>query len=552
MRRSFCWLLSTLVVIVFLSGCGKSSSPVNPTPTPPSTPGTPSLVSVTPTSITVGAAGAQLTAIGANFTSAATVLWDGKALTTTFVSATQLAAVVPASYLSAVGSANITVQDTNGTTGAMTLTISAPVPSISSINPTQTTAGGLPFTLQVTGANFLSGATIQFNGVALPTTLLGTTSLSATVPSSAVMTAGSVPVNVLTPGSGTGPLTSNTVQFTINPLPAGSFVVPVTANDIAADPVRNVIYASVPSTAATYGNSIVTIDASTGTVLGSVFAGSEPNRIAVSDDGQFLYVALDGSSSVQRILLPSMALDIKVSLGSDTFFGPNTALDLQVAPGSPHIWAVSSGNLGVSPAAQKGVTVYDDATPRPTSAGRNSNHGGFDLLLGTITFVKDASTIAGANNESTGFDLYILPISASGVGTIKDYGGAMPGFNNTRIHYEKATGYVYGDNGFVVDPSNGSPVGRYSNSGPMTTDGNLNSAFFATSPSTGSVVLTSFDLTHFTPSNILTMKSVLGNPVHLIRCGVNGIAFNSVSYTYGTATTKQGNVYIVNGTFVKP
>lgn len=549
MRGPLCSLLSVLVFIVCLSGCGKSTSPASNSPT---TPATPSLASVTPTSVLIGTSTAQLTATGANFTSAASVLWNGKALTTTFVSSTQLAAVVPASYLSTAGTAAITVQDTNGITGPVSVTVSAPVTSISSLSPSQVTAGGLPFNLQVTGSNFVSGSTIQFNGTALPTSLVGPTLLGATVPGSALATAGSVPVTVVTPGSGTGPVTSNTLQFTINSLPEGRFVVPVTANDIAGDPVRQLIYASVPSAAAKYGNSIVTIDVATGTVLGSVFVGSEPNRIAVSDDGQFLYVALDGSSSVQRLLLPSMALDVRVSLGSDNFFGPNTALDLQVAPGSPHVWAVSAGSAGVSPAAQKGVTVYDDATPRPVSAGRNSTHGGFDLLLGAITFVKDASTIAGANNESTGFDLYILPISASGVGTIKDYGGAMPGFNNARIHYEKATGYVYGDDGYVVDPSNGSPVGRYSNYGPMVTDGSSNSAYFATTPSGNSVVLTSFDLTHFTPLNILTFTGVLGGPVHLIRCGVNGVAFNSLSYTYGTTTTKLGNVYIVNGTFVKP
>ena len=53
--------------------------------------------------------------------------------------------------------------------------------------------------------------------------------------------------------------------------------VDIEANDIAADPSRGVVYATVPGAAGLpNGNSIVTIDPTSGTVIDSSFAGSEP------------------------------------------------------------------------------------------------------------------------------------------------------------------------------------------------------------------------------------------------------------------------------------
>jgi YVTN family beta-propeller protein len=337
-------------------------------------------------------------------------------------------------------------------------------------------------------------------------------------------------------------------------LPQGEFIVSQAANDIAADPVRSLLYASVPSSAAANGNSVVVIDPTTGTITKSVSVGSEPNHLAVSDDGKYLYVSLDGSSQVERYILPDLTLDFTVSLCADPFFGANVALDLGVAPGSPHVWAVTSGNLGISPAAQEGVQIYDDATPRGARFGRNSPHGGFDLLLGTIVWGKDSSVLYGDNNESTGFDLYVLPITSSGIGTITDYGSAMPGFNNGHIHFESMTGLVYGENGYAVDPSNGHAAGQFSYNGPMTTDGALNAAFFVnTGNSSNALIMASFDLSRYTPLNLFNVPNLVGTPVRLVRWGVNGLAFNAISTTYnGTTNTKTGQIFIYAGSFVKP
>jgi len=90
--------------------------------------------------------------------------------------------------------------------------------------------------------------------------------------------------------------------------------------------------------------------------------------ISISDDGQFLYIGLDGSSSVQRFTLPSLAPDIRYSLGANRFDGPYFALYLQVAPGAPRTTAVTSGIFNLSPAAASGISIFDDDAMRPTIA----------------------------------------------------------------------------------------------------------------------------------------------------------------------------------------
>jgi hypothetical protein len=104
-----------------------------------------------------------LNVTGTNFVSGATVQWNGTVLTTTYGSATQLTAPVPANLIATAGTASVTVTEPAGTSPASTFTITT-------LAPTSATAGGAGFTLTVTGTNFASGATVKWNSTALTTT----------------------------------------------------------------------------------------------------------------------------------------------------------------------------------------------------------------------------------------------------------------------------------------------------------------------------------------------------------------------------------------------
>jgi hypothetical protein len=304
--------------------------------------------------------------------------------------------------------------------------------------------------------------------------------------------------------------------------------------------VHQVIYLSVPSTAAANGNTISVLNPTLGTIVSSQFAGSEPDALAIAGDGSYLYAGLDGQASVQRFTLPGLGTDISYALGASQLYGPYFALDLQVAPAAPHATAVTLGVFNVSPAAQGGITIYDDATARPTAAAGFTQGG---ALYDSIQWGSDATSLLAANNEDSSFDFYSLSVNSSGVVLDHDYSGVFSSYK-IRIHFDSGTQLIYSDDGHVVDPSTGSTAGLFEASGVMVPDSSLNAAFFLgqtqNQVGTQSFTIESFDLTHFTSVNSITISNVSGTPLRLIRWGQNGLAFN----------TTAGEVYLIQGAFV--
>jgi DNA/RNA endonuclease G (NUC1) len=177
--------------------------------------------SLSPTSCNAGSSTFTLTVNGSSFISSSVVKWNGTALTTTYVSATQLQASVPAANVASAGTASVTVftpTPGGGTSSALTFTVNAvannPVPVLSSISPASCTAGSSAFTLTVNGSSFISSSVVKWNGTALTTTYSSATKLTASVPAANVASAGSAAVTVFntTPGGGT----SSASTFTIN------------------------------------------------------------------------------------------------------------------------------------------------------------------------------------------------------------------------------------------------------------------------------------------------------------------------------------------------
>lgn len=76
--------------------------------------------------------------------------------------------------------------------------------------------------------------------------------------------------------------------------------VPLTANDVVYSSATQMLYASVPSSAGPGGNSITTVDPATTGVVSSVFVGSEPDKLALSDNGHTLYTWLAGGFSMRK------------------------------------------------------------------------------------------------------------------------------------------------------------------------------------------------------------------------------------------------------------
>lgn len=123
----------------------------------------------------------------------------------------------------------LTVAGCGGGGGSSSQTVTNnPVPSITSISPTGTSAGGPSFTLTVNGSNFISSSTVQWNSSGRATTFVNATQLTATISSTDIASTGTAQITVINPSPGGG--TSNAQTFSINsPVPAITTLSPASA-----------------------------------------------------------------------------------------------------------------------------------------------------------------------------------------------------------------------------------------------------------------------------------------------------------------------------------
>jgi len=407
---------------------------------------------------------------------------------------------------------------------------------ISSLTPGSAVVNSSAFTMDVRGVGFDPTAVVYWNSTSLPTTYVSNTELTAMVPASAISAIGTKFIGIASTGFSIGQPYTFLVGTTGGPGYA-QLEIDQPTNDLVYDPLRQVIYLSVPAAAPTRGNTISVLDLTSGAISNSQFAGSSPDVLSISDDGQYLYAGLDGQASVGRFTLPTLTADISIPLPRNSNFGAYYPIDLQVAPGSPHTIAVSLANKGVSPAANGGVMIFDDATARATTAPG----GGLDLF-DSLQWGANASTLYASNTETSFDDFYTLSVNQGGVTLGNDDRGA---FSNSydRIHFDAGTGLVYADCGNVIDPATGNPAGDFPTTfGIMVPDSTIDSAFFVNSLPSPAVVQ-SYNLTQFSLINSISIPdlSLSDQALRVIRWGNNGIAFN---------TYDGGPVYVIGGNFV--
>ncbi len=515
----------------------------------------PTLTSINPNTAFNGSDAITLTAIGTGFVTGSQIVWNGNPLTTTFVSSTQLTAVVPAIYLTTIGVENVFVFNPDFTvsnTLPFTITVSPKTtPTLTFISPTKTAVGSPGFTLTLTGTNFAPGAVAYFGPDALATTVVSDTQATAQVPASELTAVAQVPVTI-----------KNTQSKPSNPIPflVGMNVFFGEVNDLAWDSARNILYISQPSTSTKNPDTVVAIDPIALTILWtySPGTGSEPDHLALSADKKYLYVGLDGKGSVERLILGNQTAvpDISISLGSDPNLGPYYAMDVEVDPVDSNTIAVARG---IAPSisivqAQGGIAIYDGTTQRPlivTPTTQPSN-----VLIDTIQWSADGTAIYAANNENFQADFYQLGVSAAGVTLVSDHPGYFP-TPNLRVHFDATTQLLYGDDGLVVNPAAATQAGNFVSSGIMVPDSTLGNAYFvgqsAADIQTVAYEVESFNLTNFTPVAQLHLYQVEGVPQHIVRWGANGLAFATKKVTncvISPCNIQDGRLYIIYGPFV--
>ncbi len=289
----------------------------------------------------------------------------------------------------------------------------------------------------------------------------------------------------------------------------------VVSNDIGYDPAHNQLYVSVPSSVGAGGNSLRRIDPVAGVAGPSVFVGSEPNKVAISDNGQYAYVGLDGAAAVRRVSLSSLTADLQFPVGSDSFLGLFYVEDMEVMPGNPGTIAISRRNQGFSP-RHEGVAIYDDGVKRPTET---PGHTGSNV----IEFGNSPTALYGYNNETTDFGFRTMAVSASGVTITNSAGGLISGFGPD---IEFGGGKIVSTTGRVIDAATHSLLGTVGGSGPVAVDPTGARAFFASGNS-----INIYDLNTFLPVTSITVPGMSG-PTDVLLWGGDGLAVRTSNTVY--------------------
>jgi hypothetical protein len=182
----------------------------------------PTLTSITPATGVKGSSVA-VTLTGANFilTGPTTMAVSGSGVTVsnvTLVDANTITATLTISGSGTTTIGNRTVSVSSGgvaATNTLTFAVTAPPPpTLTSLSPSAHTRGGAPFTLTLTGTNFVSGATVAISGgrvFVFGATVVNSTTITATVLIQGNATQTARTVTVTTTGG-----TSGGQTFTVN------------------------------------------------------------------------------------------------------------------------------------------------------------------------------------------------------------------------------------------------------------------------------------------------------------------------------------------------
>ncbi|WP_353069964.1 IPT/TIG domain-containing protein [Tunturibacter empetritectus] len=503
---------------------------------------TPSVVSLTPNTVAAGAATpTPVTVVGSSFIPGSAVQVNGSSRATTIVSATQLSFQLTVADQAAAGSLQVDVVNPapgGGASASVPFVITSPSgtppPVLASISPPVVPINQ-DATVLINGDNFTSTSTVVVNGVTVPFTCACPQQLSLSIPASALSVPG---ISTITVTNDSG--TSSPIDLTT--------YVPIINNSMIYNPANGLFYLSVPSYApAPYSNSIVSVDPVTGALGTPIPVGSEPNRLAISSDGQNLWVALDGASAVRQVNLATGTAGLQFPIPADTLFeGPGLVASMAAIPGQPNSVAVmsyfpSDGPNGIL------LAIYDSGVPRPTTV----SYVAYDPFPWAMVVNAATNEIYGPGDPLGigGYSTYTYNSS----GITREF-STSSGENTAESNVDDvqlANGVLYTSYGQAINPANADVLGTFYPSGTtaamgsIAVDTTLGKAFFLENITTNFFIGTGFSAYQIGAFNLSNYTATSDTPIQiaapesrvnyqyegptgprLTRWGSNGLAFH--------------------------
>jgi uncharacterized repeat protein (TIGR01451 family) len=321
-------------------------------------------------------------------------------------------------------------------------------PAITTLQPSTAAAGSSAFTLTVNGSNFVTGAVVNFNGMARSTTFVSATQLTAAILASDVATAGTPGVTVTNPSGGTSNAVTFTVTATSNSTPtittlqpssaaAGSGAFTLTVNGsgfvngavvnfngsarvttyVSATQVTAAILASDVASAGTAGVTVTNPSPGGGTSASATFtitaannpapalASLQPSTTAAGSPAFTLTV--NGSGFVSSSVVNFNGTPRPTTYVSATQLSAAILATDVANAGSASITVTSpSPGGGTSGALTFTITVANNSTPAITSlqpATATAGSPAFTLTVNGSSFVNGAVVYFNGNARTTTF-----------------------------------------------------------------------------------------------------------------------------------------------------
>jgi len=256
-------------------------------------------------------------------------------------------------------------------------------------------------TIQVIGANFYPASVVLANGVAQPTTYLGSGALRATLSGDAANGIGEVPISVFTPLPSGGTTTA---------IPLTRFkVLNLTAAFLASAPGLGIVYASLPSWSVTDPNTVVPIHVNQGTLGTPIAVGNNPGLLALSSNGKYLFVVANQDQTVQRINLTTNLVEATFAFPPNncSYCGTQTAVDLKGVPASPQSFVLAlTGEVALYNG--QGMVNYVPATYSQFGDFTSFAYVGNPATIYTLPFTDAQSnffSMIGMNSQGLNFTL---------------------------------------------------------------------------------------------------------------------------------------------------
>lgn len=382
-------------------------------------------------------------------------------------------------------------------------------------------AGGPGFELEIYGESFSSGATVYWNGSPRQTTYSNPRRVSAWIPASDVAAPGEGVVTLSTWQLNQGqPFPVGTI--TVRPQPSAT----VTSQLTLGLPVRDVAYSAY--TQRLYGTvyqgpdagNVAVIDPQTGTVENLVWIGSSPRYLAVSDDGRYLWVGVDGENTVRRVNLEYAWSDITVYLDS------LVAADLAAVPGNP--LAVAVVRKDPYSGRNAGVAVYEGygGSMRPSVTGKDESSN-------LIAFGAKGSTLFGLRTGSGDNRYRTMTVNDNGVAV------TATGWNvGTSLAADLvfAGGRLYTSDGHTIDTGYNDWAGFFNinnTNGAVRPDVRTGRAFFLNESGIRVTDINTFATAGMLPVPPLQFESPTTlQRRHLVRWGADGLAYHDADEVF--------------------